>query len=138
MIPPTPAIPRFENNSLLLDTTPDFGDDVSLGELLDPPTPRPSRPAVAAVITSGASRGHVSSAPSQQEPSFDRPGGAHIKPEGSRTLGHHNYLPIQEEEDEDVLEQATFTGRGERIVEAKTYKLASVESRSVSPVSVCE
>lgn len=97
-VPPTPAMPRFADTSLLMMTEPIFGD-VTLDDddWLEPPTPGPSRIAAPKSVIR------------------------------NKMLNRDAYLPI-EEEDEDIQnlvgedelqipEEEMFSGRGEKPVE---------------------
>jgi len=116
-VPPTPAMPRFADTSLLMMTEPIFGDaTLDDDDWLEPPTPGPSRIAAPRSVIR------------------------------NKMLDRDAYLPI-EEEDEDtqdrigedelqIPEEVMFSGRGEKPVERVGGAIQSANSalpRTSSP-----
>ena len=117
MIPPTPAIPRFADNSLLLDTTPDFGDDMTLGDILEPPTPV-----------------------SKHDPTFPcRQSTLSTPIHSQRLLKELDVSQPRQMASEDVFtqdnvpEQTVLVGRGERTGESSASGFARSIARTASP-----
>ena len=139
-VPPTPAMPRFADTSLLMAMEPIFGD-VTLDDddWLMPPTPGPSRFISPKTIARPQTTGRAEYTPIQEEHDLIQEGQDLIQEEQSplqERYGIAELTPEYRSEDEFAmgLEEGEFSGRGEKVVEREEEVVRP--RRTTTPESV--